>query len=100
MSRYLLADTNYLLPESSYLPRHTSSTAVSMSCRNGVAENVDDRTLNFGRLATAESPGYNLSEKSAAGGLCPPAQVRLQSYHPRQNPLMIAAKTRGLSWTG
>jgi hypothetical protein len=55
MSSYLLADTNHLLPESSYLPSHTTTSVNSRICVDGVARKDHDQTLNFGRLAKAEA---------------------------------------------
>jgi hypothetical protein len=38
MSSDLLADTKYLLPESSYLPRHTRTGVVSGICMDSMAK--------------------------------------------------------------
>jgi hypothetical protein len=38
MSIYQLTDTNYLLPESGYLPRHNRTGVVSETCMDGVAK--------------------------------------------------------------
>jgi len=95
MSSYLLAVTNYLLPESSYLPRHTRSTVVSETCRNGVAKDDRNLRMNFGRLAKAEARDTTCL-RTLPPGASAPGQVRRKRCCKQRNCLMISAKTRGV----
>lgn len=55
MSNDLLADTNYLLPESSYLPRHPRTGVILRFCRESMAKKDHEQTSIFGCLAKAEA---------------------------------------------